>query len=890
MLQLIKIDFDDKNCSQYCKEGKYEYNNFCFNSCPKGTHISINNNYLCEEDLICLKYYNYNKTECLNDLPQGYYLNDSFLRTIDKCDNKCKICTIESNINNLCISCNIENSYYPIYNDNSNNNEFIDCYNSDNISEGYYLDTINNIYNLCFPSCKKCNELGNETNNNCLECKSDYEFKEDFINVKNCYKKCDNYYYFDSFNRYNCTLNKSCPVNYNKFVIEKNKCIDDCKKDNIYKYEYNNTCYKSPISNILPNFNSNNFFKGDNEFIFNNSNTNNQNSLINDEIINIIKNDIINGNIDLTTILSDEKKDLIIKTNNIIYQITSSDNQKNNEYNNVSTILLGECENILKKEYNISENQSLIILKIDYYKQDSLIPIIGYDIFHPITNEKLNLTYCDNELINYNIPVSIDENILFKYDPKNEYYTDDCQPYTTENGTDILLNDRHNEYNNNSMSLCENICNFKEYITSTKKANCECEMKNKQISISELVNNTNIFIYNFTNKEESSNMITMKCANVLFTKEGISKNIANYILIFIITFFMISGIIFNKCSYPLIESDINEIMILKEAKNNNDNNNNIQETLNIGGKGKKINKIKKNKKKIKSKKINSKNNSKQENNHQIIINSNDNSKYNLNLSPNYKNNKTLGKVKNDINKSNEKSILKHLNTYNDNELNTLSYNKALKYDKRNFLKYYKSLIVIKHPLFFSFYINKDYNSMVIKIDLFFLSFSVYYFINALFFDESTIHKIYEDEGIYNFIYLVPYISYSFIIFNTLTIIIKYLSLSERNIYEIKNENNIIKANDKISKIKKCLIIKYIIFYISSVLFLAFLWYYLSSFGAVYQNTQIYLIKNTLISVGFSLVYPFIINFIPAFIRIYALKDKKKNREFIFKANKIIQLI
>ena len=29
----------------------------------------------------------------------------------------------------------------------------------------------------------------------------------------------------------------------NKFILEENKCIDNCKNHNIYKYEYNNICY-----------------------------------------------------------------------------------------------------------------------------------------------------------------------------------------------------------------------------------------------------------------------------------------------------------------------------------------------------------------------------------------------------------------------------------------------------------------------------------------------------------------------------------------------------------------------------------------------------------------------------------------------------------------------
>ena len=178
--------------------------------------------------------------------------------------------------------------------------------------------------------------------------------------------------------------------------------------------------------------------------------------------------------------------------------------------------------------------------------------------------------------------------------------------------------------------------------------------------------------------------------------------------------------------------------------------------------------------------------------------------------------------------------------------------------------------------------------MIIKINLFLLSFAIFYFINGLFFDEQVIHKIYEDQGIYNFIYLIPFISYSFVISHIIIIILKYFSLSEKNICEIKKEKTIEKASDKAMKVQKCLVIKYICFYVIGVLFLFFLWYYLSSFGAVYQNTQIYLIKNTLISFGFSLFYPFVINLLPGIFRIYSLKTH--NRETFYKISKIIQFI
>ena len=74
----------------------------------------------------------------------------------------------------------------------------------------------------------------------------------------------------------------------------------------------------------------------------------------------------------------------------------------------------------------------------------------------------------------------------------------------------------------------------------------------------------------------------------------------------------------------------------------------------------------------------------------------------------------------------------------------------------------------------------------------------------------------------------------------------------------------------------------------SILFLLFFWYYLSSFGAVYKNTQIYLIKNILISFGLSMIYPFVINLLPAFVRLYSLNNS--NRESLYKFSTIIQII
>ena len=70
-----------------------------YESCPFGTN-TINKSYFCEV-LNCSKYYNYNGSEWVDDLKEGYYLNDT-LNTIHKCDDKCQNCTLESTQKNLC--------------------------------------------------------------------------------------------------------------------------------------------------------------------------------------------------------------------------------------------------------------------------------------------------------------------------------------------------------------------------------------------------------------------------------------------------------------------------------------------------------------------------------------------------------------------------------------------------------------------------------------------------------------------------------------------------------------------------------------------------------------------------------------------------------------------
>ena len=612
-----------------------------------------------------------------------------------------------------------------------------------------------------------------------------------------------------------------------------------------------------------------------------------------DEVIKSLKENILSGNMNsmITNLINGTKEDLIAEYKDITYQLTTTANQKEGSYNNISTIDLGECEGILKGIYGIDSNLSLIIMKIDYKMEGLLIPVIGYEVYNPLNNSLLNLSYCKNTSIKLNIPVSINEEEVEKYDPNSDYYNDECYAYTTENGADIILNDRKDEYTENNLSLCENNCQFNGYNSTTKKAICECVTKVEINYISDILSEENILSNNLNSTESSkTNIGTMKCVSLLFSKNGLIKNIGSYILFFTLGLFGIGIFIFYKCGYELIDQNVKEIVKSKKRMAKNKDKYKVDDNKNIL-------------KKTKTKKNKSKNN--------VSNPVNKKSKYKKNMSsmavdqplnsgskPDFKHSKSILNnntekdltiyKKKDKNKKEKIDKKMSLMTFKESELNLLKYKDAKIYDKRTFGGYYGCLNKIKIWILFAFYPMDDYNIKIIKICLFFLCFVIFFSVNTFFFNDETFHQIYLDGGKYNFSYFLPQIIYSFVISHLISVILKYFCLSERNLLEIKNEENLEEISDKADKVKRCLIIKYIIFFIISFVFLMVFWYYLSSFCAVYKNTQIYLLINTFISFVISSLFPLVFNFIPCIFRIQSLKNK--NSEFLYNISKFIQIL
>ena len=228
--------------------------------------------------------------------------------------------------------------------------------------------------------------------------------------------------------------------------------------------------------------------------------------------------------------------------------------------------------------------------------------------------------------------------------------------------------------------------------------------------------------------------------------------------------------------------------------------------------------------------------------------------------------------------------------FNEEELNKMDYKYAIELDKRDFITYYFSLLKLKHLIIFTFFIKEDYNVYLMKISLFLCSLALYLITNTIFFNDENMHEIYTYEGKYNFIYQLPFILYTTIISVFFNNLLNLLSLSQRNILKLKQIDQIKIMARKMFSSLKIFKLKIVLFNIIGLIILVFGWYYLTMFCAVYTNTQIHLLKDTFSSFGLSLIYPFGINLIPGFFRIYALRDPKKNRKCIYKLSQLVSLI
>ena len=750
---------------------------------------------------------------------------------------------------------------------------------------------------------------GTDINHNCLECNENYSLLKYFNNSMNCYKNCDYYYYFENELNIKCTNDDKCPDEYPYLISYSRECIKNDFGVNISNLTHSNqeqdniysdlTEIRSIIQDILNQ---------------NNKTAENESKEKDDEInkynliIKKMESIILTGSFNISKI--DNGNDEIINAEKMIITISSIDNQKINKNKNITSIDFGQCESILINNYSKSNDKDLYIKIVQVSQEGMKIPKIEYEVYNKIspTNfQKLNLTeICGDKKIYLSIPMELTES-LDKLNSSSGYYNDICYTTTSDSGTDITLKDRKKEYIDKNKTVCQDDCDFSQYNYTTQKVTCSCNVKDSSLTFTNIYIDKSKLLKNFIDIKNIANLNFLICYQNLLCKSGLIKNIGSYIILVIILFHIICIFIFYIQQLNLLKNKIKEIIFgiknfiivntftkgKKSLTNkkyiNNFFNYNQKEIIN-GKSNCRINETS-NAKSIKGIKL-SKNITKNKirfKNHKNKIRKNNIFSF-LNIN-NTGNENDFRKIsKSNTNKLKIIRQVQKIMKYNEDELNDLPYNLAIQYDKRTYCKYYIYLLKLNHDLLFSFCETRDYNSKIIKIDLFFIGFSMFYTINALFYDDDTMHNLYENDGTFDFIYQFPKDFYSSLISMLLNTILKVLALSNDEIINFKKSKfrkNIKKVgNILMTKLK----VKFIFYFIISFIFLFMFWYYISMFGAIYKNTQYHLIKDTFISYGLSLIYPFIFSLLPGMFRIPALSNIKKNRKCLYNFSKILQIL
>ena len=99
-------------------------------------------------------------------------------------------------------------------------------------------------------------------------------------------------------------------------------------------------------------------------------------------------------------------------------------------------------------------------------------------------------------VIYISIPVILNDNID-KFNSKSGFYNDICYTTTSDDGTDIILNDRRKEFKEGNKTICQDDCNLDNYDYNTLRAKCSCKVQGTSLSFNNMTINLTKIMQNF---------------------------------------------------------------------------------------------------------------------------------------------------------------------------------------------------------------------------------------------------------------------------------------------------------------------------------------------------------------------------------------------------------
>ena len=227
--------------------------------------------------------------------------------------------------------------------------------------------------------------------------------------------------------------------------------------------------------------------------------------------------------------------------------------------------------------------------------------------------------------------------------------------------------------------------------------------------------------------------------------------------------------------------------------------------------------------------------------------------------------------------------------YENDELNELPFKKALKHDKRGFCKYYWNILMFSHIILNVFFRHNDYNLFTVKLGLLFMTFPINLTFNIFFYTNKAIKVSYTNalDDISGFWKSIANSVYSSLLSSTLLIMLKFICLTHNSVRVLRKFKDLTVAKEKSVCVLRCIKVRVVLYYMLSFVFLIIFGYYILCFCAVFENTQIQLVKSTFTSWLISLTYPLIICLITSIFR--ALAFKCKNR-ILYAIKQIMQFL
>ena len=779
---------------------------------------------------------------------------------------------VEENGEKVCLNCRLRNNSYR-----QPENDF---YCGERKRRTYIDIDYYNKLSDCYFRCKECAGYGHACFMNCTYCLDSAYYDLILLDSKNkygnCYRKahpCGIYPYYHDYDLAEklgieedncgekcdvCLYNFSCTPQFPYFNFETHECVEYCPLTKVLggQCQLNNSAAfygvlidpfgtGDPYAFINRSVSIKEFISGDlwkyfaSSYKFDETIIENaiNNYLGSGQIFNLPESQIIIGNnisIELTSNRLEQEKIVKIMEGNTTAQT------------NTSIIDISSCEAIIKKKYGLSDEEELMIIKGDLLENLTEMYIgnkVEYQLFSTSMGCFFPLSDCEegeSSVVSVTNPFNT-QNLISQFqskidavvsngydvfDSNSPFYNDICSPFTNENGNDVLLDERRADYFNENINLCERGCTFVSYNLSLKMYTCSCPVKTSVGA--DMKNNSNV--------EQVSKEFPES-----FYKRHKHSNIEVFKCASQV--FSPKGQTKNFGSYCLLTCMASLIgaVVFYFVKGKDGINLLFRHPASP---------------------------------------------------PNPKNVKNDKKTYND---PSSKRKIEHKPTavplgpiiISDEQLNSAPYKVASKEDHRGYLKQYWSLLKMKQLFIFTFYTSKDYNLRVAKISLFILFISFYFAFTALFFNDSIMREIYIYKGNTSAAIHIPNIVLSSLCCIIMNIIVRFVSLNERDIAKINCERN---PNDKKilgEKLIKIMKIKLYILFGVSALLITLCWYYVSAFCAVFKNSQGHYFINLLVAFIICNIWPCVTSLIPP---IFRKKGLDSGSECMYTFSQIISYI